>query len=265
VAEELDGSSPKFVVRDTNGQKWKVKLGLEARPETVCTRLVWAAGYFADEDYFVRELKVTGLPLRLHRGRQFVGPDGLVHNARLKRENSGEKKIGKWQWRRDAFAGTRELNGLRVLMAVVNNWDLKDVNNAIYQAGAERIYMISDLGASFGSAGRTWPRPRAKDNLASYSQSQFIHRVTPETVDFAVPARPQWVFWVDPPATLRRVHLEWIGKNVPRRDAKFIGKLLARISPQQLRDAFRAGGYSPEETEEFARLVQQRISALTDL
>lgn len=265
VAEDLDGSSPKFVVRDTNGVNWKVKLGLEARPETVCTRFVWAVGYYADQDYFVRHLKVTSLPPRLHRGRQFVEPDGLVHNARLERENSGEKKIGNWQWRHDAFAGTRELNGLRVLMALVNNWDLKDVNNAIYQAGAERIYMISDLGASFGSAGRTWPRERAKDNVASYSQSQFIHRITPDTVDFAVPARPQWVFWVDPLATLRRVHLEWIGRGVPRMDAKWMGQLLARISPQQVRDAFRAGGYSPEETEEFARLVQKRISALTDL
>src|SRR5215472_6343470 len=34
VEEDLDGSNPKFVVRDQDGVKWKVKLGLEARPET---------------------------------------------------------------------------------------------------------------------------------------------------------------------------------------------------------------------------------------
>ena len=38
-------------------------------------------------------------------------------------------------------------------MAVVNNWDLKDVNNAIYQTGAERIYMVSDLGGEFRFGG----------------------------------------------------------------------------------------------------------------
>jgi hypothetical protein len=70
---------------------------------------------------------------------------------------------------------------------------------------------------------------------------------------------------VDPPEVIRRIHLEWIGKNVPRANAKWIGQLLARLSPQQIRDAFRAGGYSPEETEQFAKLLEGRISVLTDL
>ena len=51
VDEDLKGSNPKFVVRDAAGVKWKIKLGTEARPETAATRLVWAVGYSADEDY----------------------------------------------------------------------------------------------------------------------------------------------------------------------------------------------------------------------
>src|ERR1700747_2127692 len=51
--EDLDGTSPKFFVRDQDGVKWKVKLGSEARPETVASRLTWGVGYFANEDYFV--------------------------------------------------------------------------------------------------------------------------------------------------------------------------------------------------------------------
>jgi hypothetical protein len=70
---------------------------------------------------------------------------------------------------------------------------------------------------------------------------------------------------VDPPEVIRRIHLEWIGKNVPRQDAKWMGQLLARLSAQQVRDAFRAGGYSPDEAEQFAKLLEQRISVLTDL
>ena len=35
--------------------KWRVKLGVEARPETVASRLVWAVGYYANEDYFLPE------------------------------------------------------------------------------------------------------------------------------------------------------------------------------------------------------------------
>jgi hypothetical protein len=174
VEEDREGGSPKFVVRDDEGGKWKAKLGLEARPETVCTRLLWAVGYYTNEDYFVRDLKVAGMPPKLHRGQEFVDTDGSVHNVRLKRK---DKKIGIWQWRHDAFTSTRELNGLRVLMALVNNWDLKDDNNAIYQYGPERIYLVSDLGASFGSAGRTWPPAKAKDNLESYRKSKFIRRI----------------------------------------------------------------------------------------
>jgi hypothetical protein len=262
VGEDHGGGSPKFVVRDDEGWKWKAKLGLEARPETVCTRLLWAVGYYTDEDYFVRELKVSDMPPKLHRGQEFVDTYGSVHNVRLERE---DEKIGIWQWRHDAFTDTRELNGLRVLMALINNWDLKDVNNAIYQVGPDRVYTVSDLGASLGSAGRTWPPAKGKDNLDSYRKSKFIRRLTADSVDFAVPARPTWKFWVDPLEVIRRIHLEWIGRNVPRADAKWIGELLARLSPQQIRDAFRAGGYSPEETEQFANVLQGRISILTDL
>ena len=56
VKEDLAGSNPKFVVRDDTRTKWRVKLGPEARPETVASRLVWAVGYAADEDYFLPEV-----------------------------------------------------------------------------------------------------------------------------------------------------------------------------------------------------------------
>jgi hypothetical protein len=48
--EDRDGTSPKFIVHDENGVRWKVKMGYEARPETVASRLVWAVGYTTNED-----------------------------------------------------------------------------------------------------------------------------------------------------------------------------------------------------------------------
>jgi len=265
VKEDLKGTSPKFWVRDQDGKKWKVKLGLEARPETAATRIVWAVGYYANESYFVPELQVRGMPDRLQRGEKLIGPNGFMRNVRLKRESKEEKKIGNWEWRHDAFTDTHELNGLRVLMAVINNWDLKDENNGIYQEDNERIYMVTDLGASFGAAGRAWPRERSKDNLQAYKQSKFIRKVTASTVDFQVPARPRYVYWVNPKEYLMRVHLQYIGKNVPREDARWMGHLLARLSPAQIRDAFRAAGYSPQEVNEFAAVMERRIAQLTDL
>jgi hypothetical protein len=44
-----------------------------------------------------------------------------------------------------------------------------------------------------------------------------------------------------------------------------MGQMLAKLSPSQIRDAFKAADYSPEETEGFARVVERRIAELTDL
>ena len=177
VKEDLDGTNPKFVVTDASGVKWKVKLGLEARPETAASRLVWAAGYFTNEDYFVPDFKVEGMQ-KLRRGARFVSRDGSIRNVRLKREPDDEKKAGIWRWQDNPFAGTPELNGLRTLMALINNWDLKDVNNAVYKdkGDSDLVYLVSDLGASFGAPDRSWPAARSKDNLRTYSQSRFIRR-----------------------------------------------------------------------------------------
>src|SRR5262249_13225737 len=48
--EDSAGSSPKFDVVDQDGVRWRVKLGPEARPETAASRLLWAVGYFTNED-----------------------------------------------------------------------------------------------------------------------------------------------------------------------------------------------------------------------
>ena len=107
LKEDLDGTNPKFDVKDEYGVKWKVKLGIEAKPETAATRIVWAVGYHTNEDYFVSQIRVNGMPAHLHRGRDLVGADGTVRDARLKRESPGEKKIGTWSWRDNPFSGTR--------------------------------------------------------------------------------------------------------------------------------------------------------------
>src|SRR5207237_5619644 len=51
--EDINGTNPKFDILDEDGVRWRVKMGAEARPETVASRLVWGVGYFANEDYFM--------------------------------------------------------------------------------------------------------------------------------------------------------------------------------------------------------------------
>jgi hypothetical protein len=267
--EDMKGSNPKFVVRDSSGVRWKIKLGPEARPETAASRLVWAVGYFANEDYFLPQVHVRGLPHHLHRGQKYVQPDGLVLGVRLKRYLRGEKKIGYWSWRTNPFSGTRALRGLRVMMALINNWDLKDDNTSIYRVRSAEgtsvslhIYMVSDLGSSFGTTGQSWTDWKSKGNLNSYRHSKFVKKITPEYVDFNVPTRPALDYLFALPEFITDLRSRWIGRHIPRVDARWIGGLLARLSPRQIRDAFSAAGYSPAEAQGFTEVVEQRIRAL---
>ena len=80
------------------------------------------------------------------------------------------KKVGTWNWRHNPFKGTREFNGLRVMMALLSNWDLKDENNAVYadsKTAGVALYEVSDLGASLGRSGDSYTNPMTKGNLAA--------------------------------------------------------------------------------------------------
>lgn len=285
VKEDLAGSSPKFYVQDQDGVQWLVKLGEEARAETAATRLVWAMGYFVDEDYFVPDLRVLGMP-KLHRKSKSVDRDGTISNARLKRRTSGEKKIGNWAWSDNPFNGTRELNGLRVLMALMNNWDLKTENNKIYGEKQKEQphdnsenpqdrraadlesrharYVVSDLGASFGRTGGFSSRSKGKVN--DFEKDNFIEAANAEHVDFVMRTTPASLLrHLKPRYYRQRVAMAQTVKNVPRADAKWMGTQLAKLSPDQIRTALLAGGFSTAETEEYLKVLRERISELNAL
>jgi hypothetical protein len=106
VKEDMNGTSPKFEVEDENGVAWKVKLGEETQAETAATRLLWAAGYFVDEDYYLADFKVQGLP-KLHRGEKMISDDGTIHHVRLERHVKNTKKLGNWDWFMNSAAPRR--------------------------------------------------------------------------------------------------------------------------------------------------------------
>lgn len=269
--EDMKGTNPKFDVRDQDGEKWKVKLGVEARPETVVNRLLWAMGYFTEEDYFLSQLQVQNLPPRLKRGQQLIKPGGIVPNVRIKRHPKHAEKDVQWHWRHNPFYGTREFNGLRVMMALVNNWDLKDDNNAIYddKENGKQLYMVTDLGASFGATGYRLGPGRGKGNLGNYKHSKFISHVHGDYVDFGTPSHSTVVALLGGPFTIgnfiSRQKIRWIGRNIPRADAKWIAGLLAQLKPEQIQDAFRAAAYSDSEVQQFSAILEQRIAELGNL
>jgi hypothetical protein len=183
----------------------------------------------------------------------------------LERADKARTKQGSWAWRNGPAYGTREFNGLRVMMALINNWDLKDENNTSFQTNDGQIYEVSDLGAAFGTTGVRLIKKNAKGNIHLFEQSKFITKVTPEYVDFATPSLPSLPYIFNPFQYGRRARLRWIGRHVDRADAKWIGGILRELSPAQLRDAFRAAGYSGPEIEAFTSVIQKRIAQLNEL
>jgi hypothetical protein len=266
LKEDLHGTNAKFDVRDAAGNKWRVKLGVEARPETAASRLLWAVGFVANDNYYVREVKVLEMPKHLHRGQKLLGSDGTI-TARLQRPPEG-KKIGTWEWRHNPFYGTREFNGLRVMMALLSNWDLKTDNNAIYGGKHESdpsLYEVSDVGASFGRMGESYTSNMSKDNLRAYQRSKFITKVSANRVSFNFPTHLPYLYIFNLPFFVSQSRQHWIGQNIPRADAKWIGGLLAQLSHQQICDAFRAAGYPPEQVQAYASTVETRIRQLSEL
>ena len=155
-------------------------------------------------------------------------------------------------------------------MALIGDWDLGDDNNTVYKekladSSVENLYMVRDLGSCFGSGRLTWPLGRSRGNVNTYRQSRFITKAEQGYVDFYTPSAPALYFLATPREYRKKLRLRWIGRHIPRDDARWSGQLLARLSPSQIRDAFRSADYSPEDIEAFAQIVERRIRQLVAL
>jgi hypothetical protein len=250
LAKVTSGHAEKIEVEDTRDRRWTVKFGEEPRPETVATRIVWAVGYHTDQDYFVEQAEIEGR--------------GIVRNVRFERDNDGFKKVGRWDWSNNPFVGTRELDGLKVLMALLNNFDLKTDNNKIVRPGKKKssdpvyhIYYVNDLGATLGSTGRWFGNiplfgeapAGTKGSPKDFAEQEFIDRVHNGTVSFRMKRT--------------RAQREISGTKVE--NARWMGNLLARLSDKQIADAFRAGHFSDETIQIYVRALRKRISQLQAL
>src|SRR5207245_1541601 len=90
------------------------------------------------------------MPPHLKRGQNLVGPSGVIQNVRLKRHLTGEQKIGRWKWKQNPFRGTREFNGLRVMMALIPVIDQRHHDSeAVEFASASKRILLPLPSADF--------------------------------------------------------------------------------------------------------------------
>jgi len=241
IKEEKGGYSKKYRVRDASGREWVAKIGKEAQSETSAVRLLWGLGYVTEVNYLVPRVTIPG--------------KGTFTNVRFEARPENWKRDGEWKWKSNPFVGTPEFQGLKIMMALMNNWDLKDSNNVILQLrgnnGNELRYAISDLGATFGHASTTpifWRITRSRNNPVNFAKAEFLEKVKGD-----------------------RVMLHFGGKNrglmkdITVEDAQWMGSWLAQLSDAQLRDAFRAANYRPDEINLLVRAVRARTNELLSL
>jgi hypothetical protein len=273
VAEDRLGASPKFKVRDARGVSWIVKLGEEAQAETVATRLVWAMGYFAEEAYYFDRVEVQNLP-RLSRGQEFVEGRATVRGARFEPRREGVERAATWDWEQNPFAGRREFNGLKVIMALLGNYDIRPENNLVINARdpqsgePEARYVVSDIGATLGKVGGLGGK-RSKNNLEDFRSSKFVVGVEKGMVKFDFRTKPKGMgFFASvfkPSYGKSQAQKEKVMGNIPVEDARWMGAQLARLGDEQLRDAFRAAGYDTATMEGFVAAIRGRINQLAQL
>jgi hypothetical protein len=257
VRDQPTGTQKKIIVKDDQGRDWTVKFGPEASPETVASRIVWAVGYHTHQDYFVKEARIEGYS------------EPVIHGVRFQRRDDGYKTVGNWSWESNPFLGTREFDGLKTLMALISNWDLKELNNKVGQpitkAGQGKlIYYISDLGATFGRTRSGYGRipftgdvpadhgpgkQKAKGDPEAYASEKFITEKHNGQIKFY----------------LGRTRGRRLLKDVSVEDARWVGSLLTRLSVEQLSDAFRAGGFSDGEVQSYVDTMRERIQELVEL
>jgi len=238
VKEEKGGYSKKYRVRDASGREWVAKIGKESQAETSAVRLLWGVGYITEVNYLVPRVTIPG--------------KGTFTNVRFEARPEEWDRVGEWKWKQNPFVGTPEYQGLKIMMALINNWDLKDSNNEIIQVngnnGAELRYIISDLGATFGHASTTplfWRLTRSRNKPENYAKSKFFEKVKGDRVVLHFGGKNSGLM-----------------KNIDVRDAQWLSGWLSQLSDQQLRDAFRAANYRPDQINMLARTVRERTNEL---
>ena len=261
IEEHSTGSQPCVSVADGRGRRWRVKWGDEVRSETFAVRLVWACGYYSETTFFVPEGTIDGAS-DLQRARSCIDEQCRFTDARFEIDDPGVKKMFEehgWAWNDNPFLGSRELQGLKILVMLLSNWDSKDrrdvargSNTAIFEyalpgGGREARYMITDWGGSMGAWGGNLATRGRWDPVKFAEQTpHFITSVDEGIVRFGYAGQ----------------RTEDVAIGITTEDARWLYRYVGRLTDRQLREALLASGASDEEATTFSAALRGRIDQL---
>jgi hypothetical protein len=230
------GFSRGYTLKDPRDREWSAKFPPEAPTEIAASRILWGIGYHQPPIYYLSKWDAAEAPSpnpQLPARFREKSPD--FHGLDAKES---------WSYYRNPFVGTREMNGLLALQAMLGNSDLKDQQNVIYALkdaaeGATRWYVARDLGQSFG---RTGVLEAPRGDPAVFEQAPFITGVVDGKVRFDYHGRHRVLF-----------------ENISPADVRWVCQQLQMLTDDQWHDAFRAAGYPLPIADRFIRRMKQKI------
>jgi hypothetical protein len=236
--EEKDetGFSASYDVTGPDGVKWSAKIGPEAQTEVVVSRILWGLGYHQPPVYYLPKWNLATAD----------GKVRIESEARFRPKLPQLKRLDEyWTWAESPLLGTRPLNGLLVVLLMLNGTDLKDDNNSIYELskpwdGARRWQAVRDVGAALGETGKLFPR---RNYLEGFEQEGFIEGVEQGRVKFAYRGRHQRLLDVITPA-----------------DVRWAAGRMRGLTDAQWRAAFRGANYSDAVADRYIRRIKQKIA-----
>jgi len=253
--EDLRGTSPKVFVTDRAGRRWRVKGGREVRSESFSTRLAAALGYYAEPTFFIAAGHMDGVA-NLGRASGFIQKNGDFTWASFERFEPPLRFLEgeAWAWSGNPFDGTPQLNGLKILMMLLSNWDNKDARNSIrgsnlgiLEDGSKWIYFVDDWGQSLGRWGESYSQTSEFD-CAGYSEQ------SPEFVSSASGGEIRFGY--------RGQHTTDFTSGIQASDVAWLMQYLGRINDEQLRAGLAASGATSEEAGCFTAAIRDRIEQL---
>jgi hypothetical protein len=260
LEEHLTGSQPCVSVIDGRGRCWRAKWGDEVNSETFAVRLVWACGYFAETTYLIDEGVIEGAE-NLQRANACLDEQCRFKAARFELDDPAVKKLFEehsWAWNDNPFVGSRELQGLKILVMLLSNWDTKDrrdvargSNTAIFEhptpQGREARYLVTDWGGSMGRWGTNVMTRGRWDAAAFAAQTpQFVSGIEDGVVKFGYSGQ----------------RTEDVASAVSPEDVQWVCQYLGRITRGQMVDALTAAGATGAELIQFEAAIRDRIDQL---